>query len=105
MDIYSVSQYRPVKVSKLNRMLLVFKKNMGCTVCAINSVSFQTPVAMDPVTVLLGAALLVTSLFFLLAPNKKKAAIARKVNKLNGPPCYPIVGTDLPILLAKRKGK
>jgi hypothetical protein len=85
-------------------MVLVFK-NMGCTVCTINSVSFQTPVAMDPVTILLGGALLIAPFLFLLASDKKKAEIARLVNKLHGPTSYPIFGTSLPFIFIKRKGK
>jgi len=60
---------------------------------------------MDPFTVLLAAALLVSSLLFLLTANKKKTEIARRVNKLHGPTRYPIVGTDYVLLFVKRKGE
>lgn len=85
-------------------MLLHFR-NMDCTVCTMNCVSFQTPVPMDPVTILLGAALLISSLLFLLIANKKKTEIAKRVNKLPGPTRYPIVGTDYVLLFVKRKGE
>jgi hypothetical protein len=85
-------------------MLLVFE-NMVCTICTINSVSFQTPVSMDPVTILLGGALVISSLLFLLTANKKKRENARRVNKLHGPPCFPIVGTDYAMFFVKRKGE
>jgi hypothetical protein len=85
-------------------MFLAFK-NMGCTVCTINCVSFQTPVSMDPVTILLGGALVISSLLFLLTANKKKREIARRVNKIHGPTRYPILGTDYVLLFVKRKGE
>jgi hypothetical protein len=85
-------------------MLLVFK-NMGCAVCTVNCDSFQTPVPMDPVTILLAGTLLISSLLFLLAVNKKETETARRVNKLHGPTRYPIVGTDYVLLIVKRKGE
>ena len=60
---------------------------------------------MDPVTILLAAALFVTALLFLLTANKKKKEVARLVNKLHGPTCYPIFGTNLPLIYLKRKGE
>jgi hypothetical protein len=74
--------------------------------CILRFVSFQAPVTMEPVTLLLAAALLVTALLFLLLPtDKKKAEIARRVNKLHGPTNYPIFGTVLPFLFLKRSGE
>jgi hypothetical protein len=60
---------------------------------------------MEPVTILLGVALFIVSLLFLLPVDKKKREIARKVNKLHGPTCYPIFGTALPLLFFKRHGQ
>jgi hypothetical protein len=60
---------------------------------------------MEPVTLLLGAALFITALLFLLPVGKRKADIARQVNKLHGPTKYPIFGTILPFLFLKRTGE
>jgi hypothetical protein len=60
---------------------------------------------MDPVTVLLGGALFISTLLFLLTANKKRKATAKLVNKLPGPTRYPILGTDYAILFVKRKGE
>jgi hypothetical protein len=70
-----------------------------------NFVSCPTQITMDPVTILLGGALFIIALLFLLTGEKKEAEVARRVNKLPGPTRYPIFGTDLPLLFVKRKGK
>jgi hypothetical protein len=57
---------------------------------------------MEPVTLLLGAALLILAVFFLLPADKRKAEIARRVNKLHGPINYPIFGSTLPFLFVRR---
>ncbi|PNF27068.1 Cytochrome P450 4C1, partial [Cryptotermes secundus] len=57
---------------------------------------------MEAVTLLLGAALFIIAVLFLLPADKRKAKIARLVNKLHGPTQYPIFGTALPFLFIKR---
>jgi len=60
---------------------------------------------MDPVTLLLGGTLFFIALLFLLTSNTKEEDVAKRVNKLRGPTCYPIFGTYLSILLVKHKGE
>jgi hypothetical protein len=63
---------------------------------------------MEPVTLLLGAALFIIAIIavlFLLPVDKRKAEIARQVNKLHGPTNYPIFGSTLPFLFIKRNGE
>jgi hypothetical protein len=60
---------------------------------------------MEPVTLLLGGTLFFTALLFLLTSNTKEKEFARQVNKISGPTCYPIFGTQLPMLFVKRKGE
>jgi hypothetical protein len=76
-----------------------------CMYCLLRFVSLQAPVTMEPLALLLAAVLFVAALLFLLPTDKKKAELARRVNKLHGPTWYPIVGTVLPLLLIKRNGK
>ncbi|GFG37750.1 hypothetical protein Cfor_02942, partial [Coptotermes formosanus] len=58
--------------------------------------------AMEAVTILLGGALFIIALLFLLTANKKETEFATRVNKLHGPTRYPIVGTDLSYVFLKR---
>ena len=58
---------------------------------------------MDP-TILL-ATLLAVAVLALLPPIVRRARFVRLVNKIPGPPAYPIVGTLLPLLLAPRNSK
>jgi hypothetical protein len=60
---------------------------------------------MEPLTFLLGGTVLFIALFFLLNSDKRKKEVARRVNKLRGPMCCPIVGTYLPMLLVKQRGE
>ncbi|XP_069699708.1 cytochrome P450 4C1-like [Periplaneta americana] len=57
---------------------------------------------MDPLTLLVGGVLLLVAMMFLFPSDKKKLELAKQVNKLHGPPCYPFVGTVLPLLFLKR---
>jgi hypothetical protein len=68
-------------------------------------VSFQAPVTMEPISLLLGAAVFIIAVIFLLPADKRRAEIARQVNKLHGPTKYPIFGTTLPFLFVKRNGE
>ena len=58
---------------------------------------------MDP-TILL-ATLLAVAVLALLPRIVRRARFVRLVNKIPGPPAYPIVGTLLPLLLAPRNSK
>jgi len=58
---------------------------------------------MDP-TILL-ATLLAVAVLALLPRIVRRARFVRLVNKIPGPPAYPIVGTLLPLLLAPRGSK
>ena len=58
---------------------------------------------MDP-TILL-ATLLAAAILALLPRIVRRARFVRLVNKIPGPPAYPIVGTLLPLLLAPRNSK
>jgi hypothetical protein len=60
---------------------------------------------MEPVTLLLGVALFIIAVLFLLPADKRKAEIARRVNKLHGPTNYPIFGSTLPFLFIRRNGE
>ena len=59
--------------------------------------------AMDP-TILL-AALLVLAAVALFPHIVSRARFVRLVNKIPGPPAYPLVGSVLPYLLAPRSSK
>jgi len=58
---------------------------------------------MDP-TILL-ATLLAVAVLALLPRIVRRARFVRLVNKIPGPPAYPIVGTLLPLVLAPRGSK
>jgi hypothetical protein len=58
---------------------------------------------MDPTIIL--AALLAIAALALLPRIIKRARVVRLVNKIPGPPSYPIVGTLLPLLLTPRGSK
>jgi hypothetical protein len=60
---------------------------------------------MEAVTLLLGAALFIIAVLFLLLSDKRKTEIARRVNKLHGPTQYPIFGSTLPFLFVRRNGE
>jgi hypothetical protein len=60
---------------------------------------------MEPATLLLVAALFILALLFLLPADKRKAEIARRVNKLHGPTKYPIFGSTFPFMFLKRNGE
>ena len=57
---------------------------------------------MDLVSLLLCAALLVTTL--LLIKNRSSSRFAELINKIPGPYSYPILGTVVPFLFLKRNG-
>ena len=58
---------------------------------------------MDPTIIL--AALLAVAVLALLPRIVRRARFVRLVNKIPGPPAYPIVGSLLPLLLAPRNSK
>jgi hypothetical protein len=60
---------------------------------------------MEPITLLLGGTVLFIALFFLLKSDTREREVARRVNNLRGPMCYPIVGTYLPMLFVKQRGE
>jgi hypothetical protein len=51
------------------------------------------------------ATLLAIAAMVLLPRIVRRARFVRLVNKIPGPPAYPIVGTTLPLLLAPRGSK
>ena len=58
---------------------------------------------MDPTIVL--ATLLAVAALALLPRILRRVRFVRLVNKIPGPPAYPIIGTLLPLLLAPRSSK
>ena len=58
---------------------------------------------MDPTIVL--ATLLILAAVTLLPRIVRRARFVRLVNKIPGPPSYPIVGSLLPLLLTPRSSK
>jgi hypothetical protein len=59
--------------------------------------------AMESVTLLLGAAMLVVSLLFLFRQRAKRAQFVSLVNKLPGPPAYPIIGNSLDLVVPRNR--
>jgi hypothetical protein len=51
---------------------------------------------------LLLSVLLILAAVVLLLRNAKRARLIRLVEKIPGPPSYPLVGTELPVLLTPR---
>jgi hypothetical protein len=55
--------------------------------------------------VLLLSVLLILAALVLFLRNAKRASVIRLVDKIPGPPSYPLVGSELPMVLAQRNSK
>ncbi|XP_069699705.1 cytochrome P450 4C1-like [Periplaneta americana] len=57
---------------------------------------------MEPWTLLIAGVLFIVAMMFLFPSDKNKSQVVKQLNKLPGPPAYPIIGTVLPMAFLKR---
>jgi hypothetical protein len=70
--------------------------------CYVHCLLLQT--TMEFISALLFLALLVAAALFLLPQSTARARIVSLVNRLPGPPSYPLIGSLLPFALLHRRG-
>jgi hypothetical protein len=58
---------------------------------------------MENITLLFGAAIFVVSFLFLFRQGARRARFVSLVNKLPGPPAYPIIGNSLDMVVPRNR--